>query len=39
MDAMGSELPIEREDVLAIMNSLLEAQWKLDRIMEVARSR
>jgi hypothetical protein len=27
--------PIEREDVLVIMNSLLEAHWKLDRILEV----
>lgn len=29
------EWPIEREDVLAIMNSLLLAHSKLDRILEV----
>jgi hypothetical protein len=35
MDAMASELPIEREDVLAIMNALLEMQRKLDRILQL----
>jgi hypothetical protein len=27
------ELPIEREDVQAIMGSLLQAHWKLDQIL------
>lgn len=32
---VDAERPVDREDVVAIMESLLDAQWKLDRILEL----
>lgn len=30
-----AELPLERDDVVSIMESLLNVNWKLDRILEL----
>lgn len=32
---MDAETPLDRGDVLAIMESLLDVNWKLDRILEL----
>jgi hypothetical protein len=32
---VDAEAPMDRDDVVVIMSSLIEAHWKLDRILEL----